>query len=445
MRLLSKLFGNKKQDKPIDNQKDLKGIELLKRKIKNNQPENSNDTGIGEGVSFSISYDEYENSGLSINSLPVGVYTGSIATDFYVYEWFIKNTGEIFYVGKGSGNRYKVFHERAYEAEKIRNMYDTESRFVGTGLTEEQAIELEDKEITRILNETKDRLTNRIIPLFTKRGNGYDRSPNTPELQFEKAPYLYASEIDEHYFGIKSRKFDEIKCENLKVAVFITRNVRDEISIIYGGELDKYQGETQAILSTKGYKILKSKFAKSVTAWIYIGDDYVMNYEKDQEQALEKLGRNIPTYHLIDVWKFLKENFGEVETFSTEELLIHPIHNRVPLNDIKNLYNWDKGFDRGMPYWEKGDKERKAGNLERAIELFDIARYNGYNAPALYRSYAMTYRKLKDYENEALIIDEAIERFSSEIININEIHIIELKERRAKALALKQKLNSSEG
>lgn len=436
MGFLSKFLGNKKQEKQNNNQKD------LKREKKNKPFKNEKEVGIGTGLSFNISSVENENFELSISSSPIGVSTDSTATDFYVYEWFIKNTGEIFYVGKGRGNRYKVFHERAYEAEKIRKMYDTDSRFVGTGLTEEQAIELEDKEITRILNETNDRLTNRIIPFFTKRDNGYGRSPNTPELQFETAPYLYASEIDEHYFGIKARPFDEVKYQNLKVAVFITRNIRNEISIIYGGKLDKYQGETIALLSTNGNKILKSKYAKSVTAWIYIGDDYVTNYEKDQEQALERLGRNVPTYHLIDVWKFLKKRFGEVKTVSTKEIPIKPTHDRVPLKDIKNLYDWNKGFDEGMLYWEKGDKERKAGNLEEAIKLFDIARYNGYNAPALYTSYAMTYRKLKDYDNEIAIIDEAIERLQSEKINVNETRIMEFKERRAKALVLNQNFNS---
>lgn len=440
--MLSNFFGNKKQkqEKQNDEQRDIEEkTGLLKQEKKNNPLKNANDVGVGMGISFNISNDENNNYGLSISSSPVGCSTGSTATDFYVYEWYIKNTGEIFYVGKGRGNRYKVFHERAYEAEKIRNMYDTDSRFVGTGLTEEQAIELEDKEITRILNETNDRLTNRIIPFFTKRGNGYDRSLNTPELQFETAPYLYASEIDEHYFGIKSRPFDEVKCEDLKAVVFITRNVRDEINIIYGGKLDKYKGETIALLSTNGNKILKSKYAKSVTAWIYIGDDYVTNYEIDQEQALDKLGRNIPTYHLIDVWKYLKEKVGEVKTGSTEEIPINPSHNRLPLKDIKNLNDWDKGYEEGMPYWQEGDKERKAGNLVRAIELFEIARYSGYNAPALYTSYAMTYRKLKDYDNEIAIIDEAIERIQTEKDNANETRIMELKERRAKALALKQK------
>ena len=27
---------------------------------------------------------------------------------FYVYEWFVKESGEVFYVGKGTKNRYKV-------------------------------------------------------------------------------------------------------------------------------------------------------------------------------------------------------------------------------------------------------------------------------------------------------------------------------------------------
>ncbi|MFB6468742.1 hypothetical protein ACE38V_18430 [Cytobacillus sp. Hz8] len=103
------------------------------------------------------------------------------------------------------------------------------------------------------------------------------------------------------------------------------------------------------------------------------------------------------------------------------------------------MYDWEKGFDEGKPYWDKGEKERKAGNLEQSIELFDRARYNGYNAPSLYKSYAMAYRKLKDYDNEVAIIDEAIERIRSEKANVNEITIMEIKERRAKALERKQR------
>lgn len=159
------------------------------------------------------------------------------------------------------------------------------------------------------------------------------------------------------------------------------------------------------------------------------------NYETDQKKALKKLGRNIPTYHLLDVRKFLMDKYGEVKMITKEDTPINPIHSRVPLKDIKNLNNWQKGYDEGSPYWEQGDIERKEGNLEKAIQLFNKARYNGYDAPALYTSYAMAYRKLKDYDNEIAIIDEAIDRIGLE----NEGFHIKLKERRGKAFLLKEK------
>ena len=31
---------------------------------------------------------------------------------YYVYKWFIESTGEVFYIGKGSGNRYKDIYKR---------------------------------------------------------------------------------------------------------------------------------------------------------------------------------------------------------------------------------------------------------------------------------------------------------------------------------------------
>ncbi|PDZ04053.1 DNA polymerase III subunit epsilon [Bacillus cereus] len=438
MGLFDKFFGNKKKNEQEENKNSFGEMRKMIVKTKKDELEESENKNIGRVISINLT-PNYEDRNITISSSPVGVSTEGTANDFYVYEWFIKKTGEIFYVGKGRGNRYKEYHARAYVAEKIREQYETDSRFVATGLTEDEAIELESKEMARVLNETNNRLTNRITPLFVNRDNGYSRSPNTPELKFETAPVLFSNEIDEHYFGQKSRTFDKVEEKNLKAVVFITRNMRDEISIIYGGNLEKYLDEVNALLTENGKKILKSKYAKSVSAWIYVGDDEVQNYEIDQQQALEKLGRNVPTYHLIDVWKFLKEQYGEIVAKESGPSPINPVHSRVPLSEIKNLHNWGRGFDEGMPYWEKGDKERKAGNLEKAIELFDKARYNGYNAPALYTSYTMAFRKLKDYDNEIAIIDECIERLRTEKINVNQNVIIGMRDRRAKAFELKQK------
>ena len=82
----------------------------------------------------------------------------------------------------------------------------------------------------------------------------------------------------------------------------------DENEIIYGGNYLRYYDKVCELLKIHGYSVIKTKFAKSVTAWIYIGDDDVFNYKNDQRLAIERLGRNIPTYHLLDVLKFLKDN-----------------------------------------------------------------------------------------------------------------------------------------
>lgn len=361
-------------------------------------------------------------------------YVGRSENDFYVYEWFVKETGEIFYVGKGCGNRYKEYHEREYEAEKIRELFETDCRFVGKNLSEDEALNLETSEIMRILNETNDRLTNRIIPFFTKRDNGYSRAPGTPELQFEKAPVLYASEIEEHYYGTKWRNFDRVSIECLGYPAILDKVISsEEKEIIYGGNYEKYYSEVILLLEKNGSKVLKSEYAKSVSAWIYPFDDYVLNHDIAEETAKEKLGRYIPTYHLIDVWKELIKIYGQPE-IKTEKIIINPNNNRVPLSRIMNLHNWDKGFDAGYKYWERGEVERKAGNITEAIKLFDEARYKGYFAPALYNSYAMAYRKVKDLENEIEILDEAINRFRSEKCDNSQI-IIKYEEQKKKAIS----------
>lgn len=114
-----------------------------------------------------------------------------------------------------------------------------------------------------------------------------------------------------------------------------------------------------------------------------------------------------------------------------ENVTIHPIHNRVPLSEILNLNEWEKGYDAGYSFWEQGDALRKEGKLEEAIQLFDKARHNGYNAPVLYDSYAMAFHKLKDYDNEIDILDEGIEREKKNGINISR-----LEARRNKAIQL---------
>ena len=48
---------------------------------------------------------------------------------FYVYEWFIKETNEVIYVGKGCGRRYKVTKHNKFFNDMIKR-FDCDSRII---------------------------------------------------------------------------------------------------------------------------------------------------------------------------------------------------------------------------------------------------------------------------------------------------------------------------
>lgn len=65
---------------------------------------------------------------------------------FYVYEWFIKNTNEIFYVGKGCGKRYLV-KNRNDIFNKIISENDCDVKIIAYFEKEEDAFNFEEEKI----------------------------------------------------------------------------------------------------------------------------------------------------------------------------------------------------------------------------------------------------------------------------------------------------------
>lgn len=67
---------------------------------------------------------------------------------FYVYEWFNKNTGEVFYVGKGKGSRWKTIKNRNKYFVNYYNKHNCEVRKIKASLTEEESFKLEIEKIS---------------------------------------------------------------------------------------------------------------------------------------------------------------------------------------------------------------------------------------------------------------------------------------------------------
>lgn len=97
---------------------------------------------------------------------------------YYVYEWFIVDTEEVFYVGKGKNKRYKQTKKRNKFFTDIYNTHDCDVRIVQDNLSEEDAFQKEKDLIAYYRNNTDFRLSN-----ITDGGDGASGYVHSPEVR----------------------------------------------------------------------------------------------------------------------------------------------------------------------------------------------------------------------------------------------------------------------
>ena len=78
---------------------------------------------------------------------------------YYVYAWYVKDTSEVFYIGKGTRNRYKNRKRENRFFTHMVNKHDCDSLILKDGLTEQEAFDLEKVMIEHYRTENT-RLTN---------------------------------------------------------------------------------------------------------------------------------------------------------------------------------------------------------------------------------------------------------------------------------------------
>ena len=79
---------------------------------------------------------------------------------YYVYEWFVIETNEVFYVGKGTGRRYREHKRRNKMFLDFYNTHNCNVRIVKDNLTEKEAFDYEIELIRFYRKESKYRLSN---------------------------------------------------------------------------------------------------------------------------------------------------------------------------------------------------------------------------------------------------------------------------------------------
>ena len=79
---------------------------------------------------------------------------------YYVYEWYVVETNEVFYVGKGTGDRCKDHKRRNKMFLDFYNTHDCNYRIIKNNLNEKEAFDYEKKLIAYYREQTNHRLSN---------------------------------------------------------------------------------------------------------------------------------------------------------------------------------------------------------------------------------------------------------------------------------------------
>lgn len=148
-----------------------------------------------------------------------------INNEYYVYKWYIEDTNEIFYIGKGKNDRYKRIKNNKF----FRDMYNTHKcnvRIIYNNLTEKEAFKKESELIYYYKNNFPQyRLTNQ-----TNGGEG--TSGWKPTKEFKKKQ----SKIHKAQWQNQEFKNKMIKLRNDKNGIYKSKEFKNKMSKLVQGK-----------------------------------------------------------------------------------------------------------------------------------------------------------------------------------------------------------------
>lgn len=148
-----------------------------------------------------------------------------MANEYYVYEWYIIDTNEVFYVGKGKNFRYRDIKNRNKFFKDMYSSHNCKVRKVYENLTEEEAFEKEIELIKYYKTNTNFRLTNQ-----TDGGDGVSGWKPSQEFREKQSKISRARWADEEF---RDKMVQMRQDEN---GVYKSEEFRKKISQIVSGK-----------------------------------------------------------------------------------------------------------------------------------------------------------------------------------------------------------------
>lgn len=209
---------------------------------------------------------------------------------YYVYEWFTRDTGKVFYVGKGTGRRYRhiiadMKRPRGKEYQELQDAFGIEYRFLIEGVT---SFEAELYELCVIIERT-DAGEVLLQSAYNPGDTWYSAAaeammPVCTRRDF--VPEIIVSKYRSRYFGVEPPGYDAVDKARLAVTF--------KASLTSGSLATTHEMErTKELIARSGGKVF---------ATVAKGTQAIVEFDcMDYEQYMKYKSLGLLVYHAFDV------------------------------------------------------------------------------------------------------------------------------------------------
>lgn len=256
---------------------------------------------------------------------------------FYVYEWFIKETNEIFYVGKGTNRRYKVRKHNKLFNDFIKR-YDCDSRIIKFFENEEEAFQYEFERIRELKSK------NQCVCNIYEGGFGGTQSWWTDELREKYSKYNIMKSENQ-----RKRMIEKNPMKNPEIANKTNSQKKKKVCVgdkIFDGLIDV--AKEYCVKDTAVTYWLERGYSRDFQPCYYFGQEKP-NFEIKKRENIGKPVR-------IGELKFPTVKKGAEFLNVNSSNLIKSIKDNKPIKGYKCCY------DNQQPSQEKTDKSILEGS-----------------------------------------------------------------------------------